>query len=288
MKSKKYSRSHTHMLNLFFSSYSLHQHSQDWKSKNEHFHSISDVKHQQSRLKRLFQISLYYSCLLWVHPVYPQLIQAFQQWRTTLVLHFILRVIDVVLRCGDAVVKIWLGWGTKATYFVARKYPDISLKILGFVATRRTNLTCPRFAETHTRLPTFYSTAGLVFSGCFPDLSHDENWPGEMRPGFVRQGKCQDRNRIMLNASPLLQAIDPLHNIDFLHSSSFMPFRTVKSWTCKTLAQVIGLINGPGLSVSVSLSDVFQLSVANNKNNTPSLFVPNLRGWGIDLISIAC
>ncbi len=111
-----------------------------------------------------------------------------------------------------------------------------------------------------------------------------------MRPGLARLGKCQDRNRIMLNPSPLLQAIDPLHNIFCLHSSSFMPFRTVKSSTCKTQAQAIGLplINSPGLSVSVSLPAITQLSSPNNKNNAPSLFVHNLRGWGIDLIITAC
>lgn len=32
----------------------------------------------------------------------------------------------------------------------------------------------------------------------------------------------------------LLQAIDPFHNIYFLHSSSFMPFRSLKPLTCKT------------------------------------------------------
>lgn len=119
--------------------------------------------------------------------------------------------------------------------------------------------------------------------------SHSENWPRGMQTGLARQDKCLDGNRIMLNASPLLQAIDPLHNIYFLHSS-FMPFWTVKRSTCKTQAQVIGfkLINSPGLSISVSLSAISQLSASNNKNNTPSLFVHNLRGWGIDLIITAC
>lgn len=89
-------------------------------------------------------------------------------------------------------------------------------------------------------------------------------------------GKCQDRNRIVLNASSLLQAIDPLHNMYFLHSSSSMPFRTVKSSTCKTKAQVIGLklINSPWLSVSVCLSAISQLSDANNKTTqTPCLCI---------------
>lgn len=99
---------------------------------------------------------------------------------------------------------------------------------------------------------------------------------------FARKGKCQAGNRIMLNASPALQAIDPLHNIYFRHSSSsFLPFRTVKSSICKTQAQVIGLklINSPRLSVCVSA--ISELSAAaNNKNNTPSLFVHKLGGTG--------
>lgn len=100
--------------------------------------------------------------------------------------------------------------------------------------------------------------------------SHSKNWAREIQPGFTILDKCQDRNRIMLNPTPLLQATDPLHNIYFLHSSSFMPFTTVKSSTCKTQAQVIGL-------KLINSSRPFCLSqpspgshVANNKNNTPS------------------
>lgn len=97
---------------------------------------------------------------------------------------------------------------------------------------------------------------------------------------FTMLGKCQGRRRIILNPTLLLQATDPLHNIYFLHSSSFMLFRTVKSSTCKTLAQVIGLklINSPGL---FCLSQPSPSShVINNKNNTASCLCITSGGLG--------